>query len=197
MLILGHAGITFGAALAAHSMSARPRTTESSRSPVTARINGQVRALSHRVDLRVLFVGAMLPDIIDKPLGLLLLPDVYGAGRLFAHSLLFVVAIGLAGLWLHRARKRNWLLVLTFGAAMHLLLDSMWRAPSVLFWPFVGSLPQGGMPEEWFSRILSAPAQNPSALVSEAVGLLLLIPLIWTVLRGLGLWQFIRHGAVE
>lgn len=197
MFILGHAGITFGVALAAHTLSTRSRETEHTSSSLGARLREQVHGLSQRIDLRVLFVGALLPDVIDKPLGLLLLPDIYGSGRLFGHSLLFVLAIGLAGAWLHRARTRNWLLVLTFGAAMHLLLDAMWRAPSVLFWPFVGSLPQGGSPEAWLTRVLATPAQNPSALVSEAVGLVLLIPLIWTVLRGPGPWRFLRHGAVE
>ncbi len=197
MLTLGHAGITFGVALTAHSLSTRSRNTERSDQTPGMRIRGQVHSLSQRIDLRVLFLGALLPDIIDKPLGLLVLPDVYGTGRLFGHSLLFVLAIGLAGAWLYRARKRNWLLVLTYGAAMHLLLDSMWRAPSVLFWPFVGSLPQGGTPEVWLSRMLATPAQNPSALISEAVGFVLLMPLIWSILRGSGLRQFLRYGEVE
>ncbi len=197
MFILGHTGITFGVAVATHSLSTPSRETKHTRSSLGARIRGQVRGLSKSFDLRLLMIGSLLPDIIYKPLGLLLLSDVYGTGRLFAHSLIFVVAIGLAGLWLHRTHGRNWLLVLAFGSAMHLLLDAMWRTPSILLWPFVGSLPQGGAPEAWFPSMLAAPTRNTSAMVSEIVGLALLIPLIWMVLRGAGLRRFLRHGTVE
>lgn len=48
--------------------------------------------LSSRLDLMFLALGSMLPDILDKPLGLL----VFGSanmGRTFAHTLLFLIIL--------------------------------------------------------------------------------------------------------
>ncbi|RNI15777.1 hypothetical protein EFE42_00600 [Methanohalophilus sp. RSK] len=40
-------------------------------------------------------IGSMLPDIIDKVIGRVLFADTFASGRIFAHSLLFVVVLGL------------------------------------------------------------------------------------------------------
>ena len=45
-----------------------------------------------RRDLFLLVVGSLLPDIIDKPLGLILYHG-FGNGRLYAHTLLFNVSM--------------------------------------------------------------------------------------------------------
>ena len=41
------------------------------------------------MDYRWLVIGAILPDMIDKPLSLLVLPQVLDTTRLIAHTLLF------------------------------------------------------------------------------------------------------------
>ena len=43
------------------------------------------------VDVRYLSLGAILPDLIDKPIGTVLASAVFGASRLWGHSLLFAV----------------------------------------------------------------------------------------------------------
>ena len=140
MLILGHVGITFGVALAADAVATRARANVRSHgSGFPARLHASVSSLAHHVDLRLLAVGSLLPDAIDKPVGLLLFPGYFGSGRLFAHSLLFVAVLGLAGLWRYRTRRATVLLVLAYGSIMHIVLDAMWRASSR--WSFSACLP--------------------------------------------------------
>ncbi|HPR42074.1 MAG TPA: metal-dependent hydrolase [Candidatus Methanofastidiosa archaeon] len=79
-------------------------------------------------DLRLVIVGALLPDIIDKPLSLLSL----GSGRGYAHTLLFMVLV-LVLAYRHKAME------LAFGNAVHLSLDFMFLEPRIFLWPLLGT----------------------------------------------------------
>jgi membrane-bound metal-dependent hydrolase YbcI (DUF457 family) len=87
-------------------------------------------------DYRLVALGALLPDIIDKPLGWWILNDP-AYEHSFAHSLLFVAILTLPGLLLARRGDRR-LLSIAFGDTMHLLSDPVMRAPGILFWPLLG-----------------------------------------------------------
>ncbi len=120
MFVLGHLGI-------AKKLAARP-----------------YRRFS-RLDKRVFFVGALLPDLIDKPLYYLpaWLTGKQGAAagilsgtHLFAHTGLFLLVLATAAL-VTRSRP---LRALAIGVATHLVLDIVglslsWRA---LVWPLFG-----------------------------------------------------------
>lgn len=91
------------------------------------------------MDLRFLALGAVLPDLIDLPIGIAMWSTLSNV-RLAAHSMLFAAAILVAvliatrrGVW----RKR--LILLAVGALLHLVLDAMWQSPDTLWWPFFGS----------------------------------------------------------
>ncbi len=76
-----------------------------------------------------MIIGALLPDIIDKPLVLLGIAD----GRSFSHNLLFVI---ISFLIIHFCTKGNRSISLPFfsGLIAHLILD----LPFVpLFFPFI------------------------------------------------------------
>ena len=73
MFVLGHIGITVGLVYLAYYVMDKER------------LSG--------IDLRWLVLGAMLPDIIDKTLGIVILPEVFGHGRLYFHSITFAVII--------------------------------------------------------------------------------------------------------
>jgi len=77
-----------------------------------------------------IFLGALIPDIIDKPVGHLLLPE--NNGRIFAHTLLF------AGLVLTIALAYKPLMPLSFGVSAHHLLDGMFLEPRTAIWPLLG-----------------------------------------------------------
>jgi len=96
----------------------------------------------HRYGLRsaipVAAIGAILPDLIDKPLGHILLRGTLDSGRIYAHTLLFLGIVMVAGILYWRSRSSPLLLVLGGGILTHLLLDGMWNIPNTLFWPALG-----------------------------------------------------------
>jgi len=152
--------------------------------------------LSRRVDLRALLVASLLPDILDKPIGLFLFSSAFGTGRLFGHTIWLSAALLLAGFILRQTRAGKVLLVLGFGSSMHLLLDSMWLSPVVLFWPLLGPFPRGSGPDQWLMTIVQALASNPRAYVPEIAGAILLAPLVGAIIGRTSLLRFLRTGTV-
>jgi membrane-bound metal-dependent hydrolase YbcI (DUF457 family) len=198
MLLLGHVGITFGAALAADTLTSRQRSAASNARPsALARVRQATTSLSRRVDLRLLLIGSMLPDLIDKPVGLILFAETFSNGRLFAHSLSFATVLAIAGALQWHFGKRNHLLVLAYATAMHLVLDAMWHTPATFFWPFAGPIPRGTVSSDWLARIFETLLTNPAAYLSEIAGAILLVPLLWAILGRIGVIGFLRYGRVE
>ncbi len=154
-------------------------------------------SLSHRVDLRVLLVGSLLPDIIDKPVGLLFFPDLFGTGRLFCHTLLFCLLLAVMGAWRYRLRRTGGLLVLSYGSAMHLVLDGMWRSPETLFWPAMGLILRGETHDQWLRTIFLALFTRPEAYVPEIAGAMILVPLSLVMVRRGSFSRFLRTGTVD
>lgn len=114
-----------------------------------------------KVDVRFLLVGAVLPDLVDLPLGTILLADTYATGELWAHSLVvpsLYIAIVLVAT--RRGRKRRAWMALGVGWLFHLLLDGMWLDQEVFLWPVFGlDIPSGEGPfwQLAWSRALSDP----------------------------------------
>lgn len=124
MLILGH----IGCALAA---------TQTGDAVYRKTVGRGLDAAAKLLDYRLLVIGAILPDIIDKPLSLLVLPEVLDTTRLIAHTLLFPLLLFLV--WrLDSGRRLSFLLPLAIGSGLHLLLDGMFTMPTTLLWPFMG-----------------------------------------------------------
>jgi membrane-bound metal-dependent hydrolase YbcI (DUF457 family) len=83
-------------------------------------------------------IGSMLPDLIDKPLGHIILNGSVDFGRIYAHSGLFFIAILIVGI-VYQKKKGTWILMgLAVGILSHFALDSMWEMPVTLFYPFLG-----------------------------------------------------------
>lgn len=101
-----------------------------------------------KVDVRFLLVGAILPDLIDMPIGTVLLADRFSTGELWAHSLL-VPSLYMAGVLLltRRGRRRRAWMAVGIGWLFHLVLDGMWTNQDVFGWPFFGiEIPPGQAP---------------------------------------------------
>jgi len=91
-----------------------------------------------RMDLRMLVLGALLPDAVDTPIGLLFY-DRFGGVRLFSHGLVFAsIVMVTVVLATRRGRPRKLWMPLAIGLLFHLLLDAMWLAPETLWWPLLG-----------------------------------------------------------
>jgi membrane-bound metal-dependent hydrolase YbcI (DUF457 family) len=85
--------------------------------------------------------GAILPDLIDKPLGYLVFGTVLNNGRIWFHSLLLfalVLALGI-GIWKYRATPIG--LGVAGGILSHQILDLMWLQPVTWFYPALGPFP--------------------------------------------------------
>ena len=124
MLILGHIGCALAATQTGEAVYRK-----------TARRG--LDATAKLMDYRLLVIGAILPDMIDKPLSLLVLSELFDATRLIGHTLMFPLLIFVV--WrLGLGHRINFLLPLAIGSALHLLLDGMFTLPSTLLWPFMG-----------------------------------------------------------
>ncbi len=84
-------------------------------------------------------LGGILPDILDKPLGMIFLADTQIGGRIYFHSLTVGVVFLLLGLILWYSNKQRILLLcISVGMLLHQLGDTMWDAASNWFWPTLG-----------------------------------------------------------
>jgi hypothetical protein len=93
-------------------------------------------------------LGSILPDLVDKPVGHILLSGSLDYGRIYAHSLLFTGLILVFGLILSLRYKRAGPLTvaLVAGILSHQLLDAMWLEPANWYWPVFGPF-RGHSPE--------------------------------------------------
>jgi hypothetical protein len=123
-------------------------------------------------------LGALLPDLVDKPLGILVLGGELGSGRIYLHTLLFLVLFLLAGGVAFARYHRPGLLAAGVGAASHQVLDLMWLQPKAWLFPFLGRFPPIET-EGWFLRALLLELRDPLEYVSGGVLLLLLLPVLW------------------
>ncbi len=143
-----------------------------------------VRPWSVGLRKRWVFLGALLPDLIDKPIyyGLSLAKGLQGAElglisgtRTFGHTALFLVLLTLIG----AMRKSKLLAAVSLGVASHLLLDNLGDHFAVmpdpdqstlvaLLFPFFGArFPVKPLMAE--GEILSR-LMNPYVLVGEILG---------------------------
>lgn len=163
------------------------------------RLRSWLTALGETFDVRFILVGSLLPDIIDKPLGQVLLREILNNGRIFSHTLVFLAVVGASGLFVYRRYSRTWLLALTLGTGAHLVLDSMWRTPQTLLWPAYGlAFDKGDMNlSQWTQGMMNGLFTNPAVNVPEIIGLIVMAWFLWDLLRQGKLWIFIRRGRIS
>jgi inner membrane protein len=120
-----------------------------------------------KADLLFVAIGSMLPDIIDKPMGEI----VYGTpsmGRIFAHTLLFLLLLAGAALYTRDLRLAS----LCGGVLVHLTLDFMWSSPVILFWPMLGGFPPAPHLDALsYLQMLFLGLRYPIVLLPELLGL--------------------------
>lgn len=149
-----------------------------------------------KMDLRWPMFGALLPDLIDKPLGSVFLVDVFHSDRLFAHALIFPVTL-MAVVVILTPRSSPWrqrLVSLVIGALFHIVLDGAWNPPEAFWWPFFGfDFPERVDPglADLFGRMVT----DWRIWVGEALGLAYLVYL-WRVRLGGELRHFWRTGLI-
>lgn len=153
--------------------------------------------LARLIDFRLALVGSMLPDMIDKPLGIYIFTGTLSNGRIYAHTLLFFLVLLLIGLFRYIRSGGIGVLVLAMCSGFHLVLDQMWAQPRTLLWPLLGlSFPTGDM-ENWLEHIVHALVVEPSVYVPELVGLSILAAFGIALLRTRSMSIFLRRGVTR
>lgn len=90
------------------------------------------------IDPMFLAIGALLPDLIDKPLGRVIFASTFNNGRIIGHTLFFSLILFIIGLYLYDKRANITVLSLATGSFFHLIEDAIWKSPRTLFWPIFG-----------------------------------------------------------
>jgi hypothetical protein len=82
--------------------------------------------------------ASVLSDVIDKPLGFILLPQTLGPGRIYFHALLAVVVITALAILVWRFRNSTIVFLVAGAVLLHQLFDGMWHEPVTWFYPVLG-----------------------------------------------------------
>ena len=212
MLLFGHIGITAGAVRVYDILISRAKpeniyppasdskvdsTTDRSQ-PRPQKLLSYTRKLAGSIDYRMVILGSLLPDIIDKPLMFLtacLNDDISLSGRGYAHTLLFNLALFIGGLIFLRY-KRLWLFTISMCSLGHLILDQIWNRPVVLLWPLLGPLPKGET-AGWLSNILEGLFSRPGAYIPEIIGLAIVLLFGYRLAVKRGIISFIKEGVLS
>ena len=144
-----------------------------------------------RLDARWVLLGAILPDLVDKPLGFAL-----GlSGRIWAHTALVALAVTFVGAAFSR-RGSGAVLALALGMWTHLLLDRMWMLPMTFLYPAYGFAfpPEAISLGDYLHTLLA----DPVVWAGEIVGAIVLIAIAWRngVRDWLSVRRFLLTGAV-
>ena len=214
MLLFGHTGITLGAVVfigrvvnsSYFSKSAEKETTTSKTgvsqiSPKLEEPQGSnaswFNTLISRIDIRLLLVGSLLPDIIDKPTGHFFFREIFSNGRIFGHTFLFLILITVVGFSLYRRYGATWLRSFSLGTLTHLVFDQMWRTPQTLFWPLLGLSFDREDISNWTLNIFHALFTEPAVYIPELVGAIILVGVAYTLARNRNLLYFIKSGRMS
>jgi membrane-bound metal-dependent hydrolase YbcI (DUF457 family) len=187
MMVLAHTGIALGVTVLAGNAAIRTAKPDN-------RVIFWLASFYRRIDFRILLIGALLPDIIDKPLGGIFFRHQLESGRVYAHTLLFLVVLFIAGIVLYRRRNSMWMLVLAFGTFIHLALDSMWQMPQTLLWPFLGFEFEGITIENWFSHWVNEFFSRADIFIPEFIGLGILLWYGIYLINRKRVGEFLRNG---
>jgi hypothetical protein len=113
-------------------------------------------------------VGAILPDLIDKPLGYFLFPVTNGYGRIYSHTILVAILVLAVGLAIWKIKKDPGLMGLGVGILSHQILDLMWREPANWYYPLLGPF-QGSMAFDHYVILLAQELTNPSEVILATI----------------------------
>jgi hypothetical protein len=212
MNVFGHVGLTLAAAYSAEylfrywsrrkgAVSVGARVGQGTgEDPPESPSGKEVGRTSLSLDYRLVMLGSLLPDFIDKPLALWLLPEFANYNtRNVGHTVLFAFLLLATAFAMARMGYGIRPLVLAVTSAGHLALDQMWRQPAILLWPLMGwEFPLGVVvaPGDWWlARLLNLRLLHTQ--VYEVVGAAIILLFAARLARRQALGRFLRKGAVS
>ncbi len=208
MLLFGHIGITAGVVKVYDILVPVTKIGKGSQSnsnsefgmvigkkqPCPYYLFNGIKSRIGSIDYRLVLLGSLLPDIIDKAVWFFASGDAFLSGRDYSHTLLFSLALFIGGLVLIRYSK-SWLFIISLSSFMHLILDQMWNSPAVLLWPLFGSLPKRET-AGWLYNIFRALFSSPEVYVPEIIGLVIVLLFAYRLMVSKGIISFLKHGTV-
>lgn len=90
------------------------------------------------IDYRYVAFGALIPDLIDKPVGRLIFAESVANGRIVAHTLVFCLLLFSVGYYFYMSKRDARILIISVASFFHLLQDQMWTQPATFLWPVLG-----------------------------------------------------------
>jgi membrane-bound metal-dependent hydrolase YbcI (DUF457 family) len=108
--------------------------------------------------------GAVLPDLIDKPVGQIIFAYSIGYGRIYAHTLLFFLLVLVAGLVVWNYRRTPAVCGIAVGILSHQVLDQMWLEQTNWLYPLLGPF-QGHLSPDYINVLILGELNNPSEAV--------------------------------
>jgi inner membrane protein len=123
------------------------------------------------IDYRFVIIGSILPDLIDKPMNILV--DHTLSGRMYAHTLLFSAILLLIGM-VHNFKYIN-VFILGLCCLVHIiLLDGMWLDPKVFLFPLYGINLTGGNHYINIPYISAIYTSSAYLIIGEILGIFIL-----------------------
>ncbi|HUU76203.1 MAG TPA: metal-dependent hydrolase [Methanoregulaceae archaeon] len=129
-------------------------------------------------------VGSVLPDLIDKPLGIIILYESLNYGRIYFHTLLVLALIFLVAYIEWRRFGSLIMFAVGIGVLSHQIMDSMWKQYWNWLWPVYGPF-QGRSGENFLWKAIIAEISSPTEWILGAVVLVIGL-LLW--------WDYRRRG---
>ncbi len=85
------------------------------------------------------------------------------------------LVFAIAGLVIYSMKRHTWMLAIAAGILTHLVLDGMWGVPRTFFWPLMGLEFSPVKLQGWARGLFELIVSDPAIMLSEAVGLTILI----------------------
>ncbi len=187
MLLFGHIGLTLATGLMANRILVRDILNQPVKQAIKTApvVNIEAKQIVYPTTRKLfligfLILGSMLPDIIDKLVGMYFFRQTFGNnGRIFSHTLAFLLLFLITGFGLYLTKKTTVLLFTSLGIFMHLVLDSMWLTPQTLVWPLLGWHFPEEIISDWFGTLFQELLHDPSVYIPELVGIIIVAWFIW------------------
>lgn len=152
------------------------------------------RTSGWNIDYRLVIIGSLLPDLIDKSVGQWFLPEIFShAGRSFAHTLLFNGALVVFSILVIPFARSLGPLLFSLASSGHLFLDRMWESPRTLFWPKYG-LSYGGAEFDLSPSWLHWMQTGIGPVLLDWTGALVLLLFAIMIYRRRNVLQWIKSG---
>ncbi|SHK29616.1 LexA-binding, inner membrane-associated putative hydrolase [Clostridium cavendishii DSM 21758] len=146
------------------------------------------------IDYRIVLIGSILPDIVDKPIGAYFFRSTFHNSRIFGHTLIVSLILVVLGLYMIYKERKNKILTLGMSTSIHLILDSMWLYKGILFWPYYGlrfpERPEGN----WVNMNIVRLFTDPSYYGPEVIGFFIIAYYFSKLIKKKQLKFFITEG---